>query len=69
MAFTQSDIDALKRAMRHGTLQVRYPDGRQVTYRGLAEMRQLLAMMEADRDGAAGTERVRTLRVASDKGW
>jgi len=48
MAFTTSDIDALKAALATGALQVRYADGRQITYRSLAEMRQILQMMQTD---------------------
>jgi hypothetical protein len=46
MAFQQSDIDALKAAIATGALSVRYADGRQVTYRGLSEMRQTLQILQ-----------------------
>lgn len=54
MAFTQSDIDALKSALRSGLLEVRYADGRTVKYRSLSEMRELLGMMQADVAAASG---------------
>lgn len=46
--FTSDDIAALKRAIATGALRVRYPDGREVMYRSLAEMRETLRMMQAD---------------------
>ena len=47
MAWTQSDIDALKTAMAQGVKRVRYASG-EVEYQSLSEMRQLLAMMRAE---------------------
>ena len=48
MAFTQADIDALKKAIANGARTVQYADGRAVTYRSLDEVRQLLVMMQDD---------------------
>lgn len=48
MAFSQSDIDKLKAAIGTGALRVRYADGRDVTFRSLAEMRETLRMMQDD---------------------
>lgn len=45
MAWTQSDLDTLKAAIATGALSVRYADGRQVTYRTLAEMRSIYTEM------------------------
>ncbi|WP_417844832.1 phage head-tail joining protein [Thalassospira sp.] len=50
MAFTQADIDRLKSAMASGTLKVEV-DGKSVTYRSIAEMREVLRMMEGDVKG------------------
>jgi hypothetical protein len=47
MAYTQAQIDALKRAIASGVLTVRHGD-EQVTYRSIAEMRQVLKDMEAE---------------------
>ena len=41
MAYRQTDLDALELAIATGALKVRYADGREVTYRSLAEMRSL----------------------------
>ncbi|XWN29947.1 MAG: hypothetical protein ROR55_20995 [Devosia sp.] len=46
MAWTQTDIDTLKNAMKTGAYKVKYADGREATYRTLEEMRSLLAEMK-----------------------
>lgn len=47
MAFTQSDIDAIRQAIATGQLIVRSGD-RMINYRSLDEMRGILRMMEAE---------------------
>lgn len=54
MAFTSDDIDKLKEAIAGGALKVRFADGREVTYRSLAEMRQILSMMQNDVSPTSG---------------
>lgn len=41
MAYGQTDLDALELAIATGALKVRYADGREVTYRSLADMRSV----------------------------
>jgi len=48
MAFTTNDITALKAAIATGALKVRFADGREVTYRSLSEMREILRLMTAE---------------------
>lgn len=67
MAFTQTDIDALKKAIGTGALRVRFVD-REVTYRSLEEMRKTLAMMQADLAEAEGRPRTRQTRFITSKG-
>jgi len=67
MAFTQADIDALKRAMATGSRKVRYESGgevREVTYRSLDEMISVLAMMEREIGGASQS---RSMLVRHDR--
>jgi hypothetical protein len=67
MAATQSDIDALKEAIRTGAKKVRYESGgevREVTYRTLEEMRSILADMEAE---FAGTPRSRSMLASYNR--
>jgi hypothetical protein len=68
MAWTQTDIDALKTAIGTGLTTVMYSDGSQMQYRSLAEMREILAGMEAEVSGAS-VSRVRTIRVNTCKGF
>jgi hypothetical protein len=47
MAWTQTDIDRLKRAMASGVLTSKHGDTL-LTFRSVAEMEKLLAQMEAE---------------------
>lgn len=47
MAWTQSDLDSLDKAIRSGALTVRRADGSQVQYRSLDEMLRIRAEMQA----------------------
>ncbi|MPS30642.1 MAG: hypothetical protein E2576_14320 [Alcaligenaceae bacterium] len=62
MAFTQSDLDALKRAIAGGQVEVQYGDKR-VRYRSLDEMKGLLRMMQEDVNRAAGRRPRRLVRL------
>lgn len=53
MAFTATDIADIKAAIATGSLRVRYADGREVMYRSLKEMREILRMMEGEVAGAS----------------
>jgi hypothetical protein len=47
MAWTQSQIDAMKAAIANGKLSVRHGES-MIVYRSVAEMKDALAMMEAE---------------------
>lgn len=54
MAYSQSDIDALETAIATGALLVKFgagADSREVRYRSLAEMKQILSDMKASVSG------------------
>lgn len=51
MAWTQADVDKMKRAIASGARVVQL-NGERVEYRSLAEMRATLAMMQGDLDCA-----------------
>lgn len=68
MAWTTTDRDALKKAIAQGAQRVRFAD-RDVEYRSLEEMRQVLAMIEADINTAAGVRRVRQVRFYTGGGF
>lgn len=62
MAYTQTQLDALKEARALGVTEVRYADGKTVKYRSLAEMDTIISSMESD---IAGLSSNRTRRYAS----
>lgn len=57
MAYTQSDIDALKDAIKQGVRSVRYSDGRAVEYRDLDAMLQTLQIMQNEVNPSATAAR------------
>ena len=57
MAYSASDVAQLEAAIGTGAMRVRYADGREVTYRTLAEMREILRTMKAEVAGAAAPSR------------
>ena len=66
MAYTQTDIDNLKAAVNSGALRVRHSDGREVTYRSIDEIRQLLAVMQSDVGSAT---QIRQVFAVTESGW
>lgn len=50
MAYTQTDIDALKRAVAKGALRLKM-DGEEVQFSSLAEMRRQIRVMEDELAG------------------
>lgn len=49
MAATEADEDRIIAAVARGELSVRFADGRQVTYRSVAELRDALALIRQER--------------------
>lgn len=69
MAYTQSDIDALKEAIGSGALRVKFgsgPDSREVEYRSLSDMNATLATMIAEVSPAASRPRVSVVQHCRD---
>lgn len=50
----QSNLDAVNVALGNPTLRVRFPDGREVTYRSVDELRKAKAEIEEDIRQASG---------------
>ena len=48
MAYTSTQLADLRAAIAEGVLQVRFSDGRQLTYRSLDEMRRIEATMAVE---------------------
>lgn len=57
MSYTADDIARLRKAIATGALSVRNANGEMVEYRSLAEMRSLLAEMEAAVAGATASSK------------
>ena len=60
MAYTQADIDALKSAIGAGALRVKFgsgPDSREVEYRSLSDMNEILRTMLAEVSPASARPR------------
>ena len=69
MAYSQSDIDTLKKAMATGALECAFgagPDRRLVKYRSLAEMERQLANMTAEVSPPATSARVSYVQHGRD---
>jgi hypothetical protein len=56
MAYSQAQLDAIKAAYASGVTRVSY-DGKTTEYRSLAEMREIIATIEADLAAQAGRKR------------
>lgn len=67
MPYTETQREALKKAIASGTKRVTY-EGKTVEYRDLAEMKQALAEIEDELNSAAGIPVTRQVRVYSQKG-
>ncbi len=65
MAFTQSQLDALEAAIAQGTTKVKYQD-REVDYRSLSEMMQLLTFMKVSMGLA--TNKIKSKKAEFSKG-
>ena len=67
MAWTQTEIDELKKNMAKG-IQTAMINGEMVTFRTLAEMRELLGVMETSVNGGASASRVKTFHPTTSRG-
>lgn len=54
MAVTQDDLDKVTRAIATGERRVKFSDGREVEYRGIADLRDALALLRAEMNAASG---------------
>lgn len=68
MAWTTAERDELKSAIAKGARRVKFAD-REVEYRSLEEMRQTLAMIEAELGAADGVKRVKQIRFYTGGGF
>ena len=59
MAYTSTQLADLRSAIAEGVLNVRFSDGRTMTYRSLAEMLELERIMANEVEAGSGTAPVR----------
>ena len=64
----QSNLDAINQALGNPTLRVRFPDGREVTYRSVDELRKAKAEIEEDIRQARGKSGSRTTLAQHKRG-
>lgn len=62
MAFTQSDLDSIKKAIAGSQLEVQYGDKR-VKYRSFDDLERAARMISADLDAASGVRRSRIMKL------
>jgi hypothetical protein len=66
MAYTQSDIDALRDAYKSGALRVRYSDGSEVLYHSRQDMKAILQEMEAEVSPSSAPARTSYATISRD---
>lgn len=64
MAFTQSDLDSVKKAIARSELEVQYGDKR-VRYRSFEDLERAARMIASELDVASGVRRNRLVRLRS----
>lgn len=69
MAFTQADVDKLKKAMATGVKSLTYSDGRKAEYHSLGEMNAQLRRMEAEVASANGARPPRSVLLEQSRDW
>ncbi len=66
MAYTQTDLDNIKKAIATGALSVRI-EGKEVTYRDLNEMLRVQSLIEGEVN-ISTRKRVRAFQIIGEKG-
>lgn len=68
LADLEAARDTLLRALYGSETRVRFPDGSEVTYRSVEEIRQALADLERRMAGAQGRRPISVVRIGASKG-
>lgn len=68
MPYTQSDLDALKNALKSGVTRVSFTD-RSVEYRSIQEIERAIQIVSAELNQTKGVAQVRQVRVYARKGF
>lgn len=67
MAYTQDDLDRIKKAIANGTQSVEI-DGKKVVYRTLAEMKEARAEIEGELSQSSGSTVIRQTFASFSRG-
>lgn len=68
MAFSQTDLDAIDRAIASGVLRVEFAD-RRVEYQSMADLLRARAAIAGAVTQSSGTPMVRQIRPIANNGW
>jgi hypothetical protein len=68
MAYTDQQLQALRDALANGVRRVRFGD-REIEYRTVDELKQAIAVAEADVAKSTGVPVTRQIRVSTEKGF
>ena len=68
MAYTEQQLQALRDALANGVRRVRFGD-REIEYRTVDELKQAIAVAEADVAKSGGVPVTRQIRVSTEKGF
>ena len=68
MAYTEQQLQALRDALANGVRRVRFGD-REIEYRTVDELKQAIAVAEADVAKSSGVAVTRQIRVSTEKGF
>lgn len=69
MAYSQTDVDSLKKAMATGVRRVTYADGRSHEFHSMAEMQAQLVRMEKEVAAASGSSDSRSILLVQSREW
>jgi hypothetical protein len=68
MPFSQSDLDAINKAITNNVTEVKFQN-RTVTYRSMQELIEARNLIIADMGSSSGAPVIRQSRVVTHKGW
>lgn len=68
MAYTEQQLQVLRDALANGVRRVRFGD-REIEYRTVDELKQAIAVAEADVAKSSGVAVTRQIRVSTEKGF
>ena len=68
MAWTQTDLDNIEKAIAKGYLTVRHSDGKTITYRSMSELKEARDIISKELSAQSGKRRPRAFVARTSKG-